>query len=495
MAMLLMLSSSACSDFLEEEPKDLLTPSLFPASENDVVQLMGGVLTRMGRGVYYDRGLWDVIAAGSDHVTGRFEPGNPRGDLEHYTFLTDNQFILDVWQTNYFNINAMNQILAAIEGKEDNWVPGYRGAALTLRAFSYFNLVRLYGDIPVITEPITDLQSGIDIARSPVAEVYSQIEQDLLEAEDLLDGVDLGRDGLPTVGFAKTLLATVYLTMAGFPLQDESKWALAAAKAAEVKASGTYSLVRPYSDLWLLENENGPEHIFSIQYTLGGSNDTRSLITARTRPRVVGSLPGFGQFYGDLDLFNKFSSDDERLFVSMDTTLVSTETNDPTSPPRTYSFREWGRIERERVPRINKYFDSGRPPEQWFEFSRRTATNQVVFRYAEALLILAEAENEANSGPTPAAYEAINEVRDRAGLAPLSGLSESDFRDAVRLERELELCFELKRRYDLVRYGTFFDVMSQDEFAVDGIQPHNVLYPIPENEISINPNLTQNDGY
>ncbi|SHG90379.1 RagB/SusD family nutrient uptake outer membrane protein [Flagellimonas flava] len=493
---ILIVLSSACSDFLEEEPKDFLSPDNFPNTQNDVIQLIGGVQTRFGRNDYYDRDLWDVVGYGADHVTSRFLPGNIRGDMEHYTFLTDNPRILSLWETNYFGINAMNQILQALEGRDEGWIPGYRGAALSFRALFYFHLVQLFGDLPIVTEPISDLGSGLEVGRSPVAEVYALIENDLLEAESLLEGVDFGRPGLPTVGFAKTLLANVYLTMAGFPLEDDSKWALAAAKAKEVKASGTYSLVRPFSDLWLIANENGPEHIFSTQRDMAESS-LQAFFPARTRPNFIGYQSGTSNYNGDWGLYNKYSDEDLRRSASFDTIIVSTETASVDSPVRIWNYTEFngGTNPKETRPYSLKYFDSGRPYNEFRNFGRRQPTNFPIYRYAEVLLFIAEADNEANNGPTQDAYDAINEVRDRAGLAPLSGLGQDEFRDAVRLERELELNFELKRRFDLVRYGIFYEVMSQEEFAEDGIQPHHVLYPIPANELSVNPSLEQNPGY
>ncbi len=492
---MILLLVTACSDFLEEEPKDFLTPATFPSSENDVLQIMGGVLDRQADNAYYGRFFLEVVGFGADHGNSKFLPGNERGDLDHYTFLNDSDPILSVWQTNYFTVNAMNQIMEALEGRDEEWIPGYRGAALTLRALAYFHLVQLFGDVPLVTESISNVESGLDVTRTPILEVYAQIIQDLTEAETLMAGVDLGRPGLPTEGLTKTVLAHVYLTMAGSPVQDQSMWALAAAKAKEIKDMGVYSLVRPYSDLWLIANENGPEHIFSTQRDMTDSG-TRTVVNAFTRPNFIGYQSGFAQFIGSLDLFNKFTTGDERQLVSLDTVILSTETGSNTSPPRVYNYLEFnqGRNPKEQRPFTRKFFDSGRDYNAWRDFGRRAPNNFPIYRYAEVLLMIAEAENEAN-GPTTDAYEAINEIRDRAGLPPLAGLSQEEFRDAVWLERELELCYELKRRFDLVRWGTFFEVMSQDEFAQDGIAPHKVLYPIPASEIIINPNLTQNDGY
>ena len=124
----------------------------------------------------------------------------------------------------------------------------------------------------------------------------------------------------------------------------------------------------------------------------------------------------------------------------------------------------------------------------------RTDLNWPIYRYAEVLLLFAEAENEAN-GPTADAYSAINQVRARAKLPPLAGLSQDQFRDAVHQERSCELAFESKRLFDLKRWGTFYSVLSQDAVAKLGIQPFMVFLPIPQREIDLDPALGQNTGW
>ena len=124
----------------------------------------------------------------------------------------------------------------------------------------------------------------------------------------------------------------------------------------------------------------------------------------------------------------------------------------------------------------------------------RTDLNWPIYRYAEVLLLFAEAENEAN-GPTADAYSAINQVRARAKLPLLAGLSQDQFRDAVHQERSWELAFESKRLFDLKRWGTFYSVLSQDAVAKIGVQSFMVFLPIPQREIDLDPALGQNTGW
>ncbi|MEX2403687.1 MAG: RagB/SusD family nutrient uptake outer membrane protein, partial [Balneolales bacterium] len=144
-------------------------------------------------------------------------------------------------------------------------------------------------------------------------------------------------------------------------------------------------------------------------------------------------------------------------------------------------------------PYLKKWTDIGR--DNLAERGNNTDTQIPIYRYAEILLFIAEAENEANSGPTPEAYLAINEVRERAGIDPLSGLGQEQFREAVRKEREFELAFELKRFYDIKRWDIFMEVFTEYPNSQGNVQEHHVYYPIPQREIQLNPGLGPNEGY
>lgn len=480
----------SCDSYLEEDSTEV-SPDNFPTTEGDVLALFGPSLNHLhNSGGYFERALMFLNEVGADNAGTRRAIGDARGDMNFYTFTTDNGEIARAWREMYQGINEMNFIITKLEVLDESWTPPYIGAAKAWRAYLYSDLVQLYGDVPLLTVPISTIEDSEGTVRAPAAEVFDQIIADLQDAETLLQGHQWDIDGLPGEAFAKTALARVYMTMAGFPTNDAGKWALAAAKAKEVKALGQYRLIDPYADLWLLENRNNQEIILSGQRSLE-AGDTRSLLNSRTRPRDRSNLEGTGDFNSNIEFYNKFSPDDIRRDVS-----VALFTVDSTVVPFDTTFYQdiRGGNSREAHPHYRKYWDSDRAPEEWRDQSRRNSNNVPVFRYAEVLLIIAEADNEAN-GPTGDAYEAINELRGRAGLPPLGGLSQGQFRDSVRLERELELCMEGKRRFDLVRWGTFLEVMEQDEFAGPNVQPHHVLFPIPQNERRLNNKITQNPGY
>ncbi len=488
--LILWMIPISCDDYLEEESTQL-SPDNFPTTEGDILALFGPSFNHLhNSGGYFERALMWLGEVAADNAGTRRNVGDDRGDMNFYTFSTNNGEVNRAWRELYQGINEMNFIVASLEGSEELWSPPYLGAAKAWRAYLYSDLVQLYGNVPLLLRPVQNTEEPQRIERTPVREVYDAIIQDLQQAEILLQGFVWDIEGMPGEAFAKLALARVYMTMAGEPLEDIDKWALATAKAKEVRDLGQHGLVRPYSDLWLLENKNNEEIILAGQRTLDGPN-TRSLINNRTRPRDRSNIEGAGDFNANIEFYNKFSANDLRRDVS-----VALFTVDPTvDPPDTTFYQDIrGGNEREAHPHYSKYWDSDRRPEEWFEQARRNSNAIPVLRYAEALLILAETENEA-SGPTGEAYDAINEVRDRAGLGPLGGLTQEQFRDSVRLERELELCMEGKRRFDLIRWGTFLEVMAQDQFAGANVQPFHVLFPIPLNETRLNPKISQNPGY
>ncbi|MDX9880474.1 MAG: RagB/SusD family nutrient uptake outer membrane protein [Prolixibacteraceae bacterium] len=476
-----------CSDFLEEDPKSILSPTSYPNSEADVRQIFGGVHSII---VGLTNARWHIIVTGSDEGISRMLPGESRGDLDHYAFQIDNGFFLDIWQSEYQVINSMNLIIDRLESLDENWVNPYIGAAQALRAFMYFDLVRLFGKIPLIVIPSSEI-ALFEVEREEISVVYDQIILDLTNAETNLSGHQWDIPIMPTIGFAKSMLAKVYMTMAGNPLNDATKWALASSKAKEVVDLNIYQLVKPYSDLFLIANENGPEHIFSAQISVDGPN--RQLLNLNFRPRNIGLQRGNGQAATTIQFYQEFSADDIRRDVSILTGVLST-TGNSGGAPKTYTYPTWGGSAKERTPHIKKYFDTNRPYENWMEFDRSSGNNFPILRFADVLLTLAESENEAN-GPTDLAYNALNQIRDRAGLSPLSGLSQSEFRNAVRDDRKKELCFEAHRRFDLVRWGTFFSVMSADPYAGPNVKPHHELLPIPLLELNVNPGLGQNPNY
>ncbi|WP_185154039.1 RagB/SusD family nutrient uptake outer membrane protein [Fulvivirga sp. M361] len=486
---LLVISLLSCSDFLEEDPQSLLSPGTFPSSPSDAELFLNGIGDDdLNSGFYFDESFFQLAQGSSDESTSD-DSDNSRFDIDHYTFLTNNRHVLDVYQASFRVINEANTLIGAIEGQE--WAPRYLGGARFYRAWMYFNLVRLYGgNLPLVDKPTESLDASFQPVRD-VEAIYRFIESDLLFAEANAPASWTGSsavpdDGRPTSGAAKTMLAKLYLTWAGWPIKDNSRWEMAASKAREVIDMGLYSLVTDFSELWThwgTPQETTMENILSFHYV----NQAPTRITRHFRPNEFGGgSRGTGRFLASEVTLNQFSDADSRKAATF-----ITEFDKGGGNIITYTDNWGGNNELAGEPVCIKYdVDNS----TYSGLNRASAANINIFRYAEVLLILAEADNEANGGPTARAYDAINQVRVRANMPELSGLSQNAFRDAVRDEWTFELAYEAKRRFNLVRWELFDSVMSADARASDGYQPHMIYYPLPELEIGLT-GWQQTEGY
>ncbi|MEQ9441780.1 MAG: RagB/SusD family nutrient uptake outer membrane protein [Cyclobacteriaceae bacterium] len=465
----LLLCLFSCNS-LEEEPQDFLSPNNYfnNAAEADAVLI--GAYNKLTNWDYYGRAFYNIVGlASDDEIVGNYNTPR-RVEIDFFTLGPDNGEIPKVWNQGYESILACNMVLDQLPNIDDNaeQLAQIEGQALFIRALNYFNLVRIYGAVPLVTGSNLDLQSVGDKSRDPIEAVYAQIEMDLEMAEDKLPlrwaDSEVGR---ATRGAAKTLFSKVLLT--------EKKWPEAAAKAKEVIDLNEYILIPDYADLWLVANENGPEHIFSIQSKALVNVPGR--LTLQLLPISAG---GNGNVLPEVDLFNTFSDEDYRKEISFMTRFTDDDGN-------VVPYQEWSVPQ----PHIGKYKDAGEPNNL---SGGDTNTNWPVFRYAEVLLIYAEALNEANGGPTPEAYEAINQIRTRAQLANIQpGLDQLTFRKAVLDERRFELCFEGKRWFDLVRWDMMVETLSESR---PNVKEFHQLFPIPLSEIDVSGGaLEQNPGY
>ncbi|MFC5412771.1 RagB/SusD family nutrient uptake outer membrane protein [Larkinella bovis] len=461
LTVLLVWLVSSCQ-FLDENPQDFLAPANFYKTEADAVAAVNAVYSHLSTGSYYGGHFWRMGDLASDLLDDGAVSRTETLELNTYTVASTNDILSEFWQRLYVAINQANAAIGRVPGTT---MDANRKARLVaevrfLRALFYFDLVKAFGDIPLITEETTSL-NDLAVARRPATEIYKQIIQDLQEAEKALPvsyaAADMGR---VTKGAAQALLAKVYLFT--------KDYAAAAQKAQEVVQSGTYSLVPNYADLWPAEKENGPEHIFSVQYRAGvvGSNFNETFGVRGGKAPITG---GSGAFV-------------KKTFIA------SYETGDvrkESSIKDSYTFSDGSKATFQ--PHVWKYFNpNGTTPSN-------TDTNWPVIRYADVLLMLAEARNEVG-GPTADAYAPINQVRSRAKLGALpAGLTKDQFRDAVLRERGWELSFEGHRRYDLIRMNKLQENLRKAGINVT-VPKHN-LYPIPQRELDTNRELQQNTGY
>lgn len=466
-----------CSIDLDETPPSLLSPNTFYNSESEFEAALAGTF----RPLYAEWAGFDyayplIMTSGAEDVR---SDASIFKNLDRLNAHGNDQSIINVWRQLYQSISNANAIIGNLEGADaisEKRLQEIEGQAKFIRAFCFFYLVRWFGEVQLTTfENQNDIEN---VKQSTVAEIYAAIISDLKVAETNLPErfSDYGR---PTRGAAKALLSKVYLTMAGWPLEDTSKYALARDKAKEVMDSGTYSLVSHFADLWKEANKFNSEFIFAFYGSTASQGFSGSHMHTASRHWGNGE-GGWGDFYSETRFYEAFP-DGPRKDASF-TSVFSDGT----------TFEEAG-----VQPHIAKYRDAG------VSNPSKELNGQgfnVQLRYADVLLIYAEAANMAASGPSSEAYAAINQVRRRAqGVAIDSpdsavdlpdGLSQPEFDTAVLEERNWELAFEMNRWFDLVRKKKVVEANT----GVHSVGSERRLLPKPAAQL-IPGVLEQNPGY
>lgn len=403
---------------------------------------------------------------------------------------SDNAYGETYWWSHYRGIANANIAIAHIPDIQMNEDEKNRllGEARFLRAYYYYYLVRIFGDIPIILDPIDLTSEELEPHRKSIAEVYEVIVDDLTWAEDRSGLPYTGSDGRVTMGAIQSLSASVYLTMAGYPLEGGDEfYRMARDKAAEVINSGAYILFDFYADLKDEDKENTGEHIFMTQFDADIANHDGLQVFIIPYNQGV----------------SVFSSETGGIFAQREF-VDSYEEGDLRAQEKQFYFREFSRAtDRDTPYDMGAYYLY-----KWFDDEAHltngvSGMNWPLLRYAEVLLIYAEAENEVENGPSSASYAALNQLRQRAELEELSGLSQNEFREAVWKEKWHELSYENKTWFDMIRIRKAFNVNTGEfeEFVghqfVYGpiLSEREFLFPIPTSEIRNNQNLTQNPGY
>ncbi|MBL7697804.1 MAG: RagB/SusD family nutrient uptake outer membrane protein [Chitinophagaceae bacterium] len=456
---ILVVAAGSCKK-LQEDPKSIITPDTY---YNTIDQVQSALVAAQSH-------LWDQFKGyQEDMFLFNQDDQITRGNLE-----IPEDYASTIWAAHYAALLNINQAIASLNkgltntGQEQ--MDQVMAQAKFLRAFNYFMLVREFGGVPLLTDETPDL-FGTPVARSSIEEVYAQIIADFTAAIGKLPVSYEDPDrGLPTRDAAKGLLAKAYLTMATYPLNKTEYYANAAQLAGEIIADGNYSLVPDIKDLFSAATKYGPEMMWSFN-----SNN----VDLGPDPRLWSDMQGFGTICAE----------------------PAWEQAYPPSP-RKDAFIE---TELDGV----KYYDLGDywPGVHKFQYdspediaSNRSIVNMPIIRFADVLLIFAEADNMANGSPTPAAVDALNKVIDRGNgyvpntadpLATLS-MSKEEFDTKVIEERNYELCFEMDRWFDLVRKRILEEKTLPD--YVINFTEDDYLWPIPSVDVRVN-KLEQNPGY
>ncbi|MDR1865384.1 MAG: RagB/SusD family nutrient uptake outer membrane protein [Bacteroidales bacterium] len=478
-----LISLSSCVD-LEEALESKQSADTFYRNEADAVSAVNAIYRGLNSGT--GQTLYNsLMQIGMEMATDDYEAG-PRARNPHVRAISglthdpSNDRMQELWRQSYDAIHRANVAIDRIEQiSPDNISESIRrrtvGEAKFLRALNYFNLVRWFGGVPLQLHEAGSLTpEALYVEAATETQVYEQIIQDLKDAEALpapaeYDAQDAGR---ATAGAAKSLLAKVYLT--------QRDWENARKKSEEVIGLGWYDLFDDFADVFNVATKNGKEHIFSVQFK-GYANFVGNCMAGRSAP-TSDEIPGVNGDYADAlhiegGLFASFNDFDKRKKVTFVTEMISP------SDGQLYTLE---------IPHIHKYYDPAAVGDQYNSSSK----NLPVIRYAELLLIYAEALNEENSAPTDEAYAAIDRVRVRAGLPKLKdgspNLTAEQFRDSVFQERRKELVFEYQRWFDLSRRGADYYVKTLKAAGKNSAAPRHVRFPVPQRELDLNPILKQN---
>lgn len=469
---------------LDEVPESVISPANFYKTEADFLAAINGAIKPLfsGYGAFdFNNAL--LLSGGAEDVTSRPTAPSLKAYDEFKPDVNGSQAATE-WTLLYKSINACNLITSRIDqatGLGTDKRNSLEGQARYVRALDYFHLVRWFGEIPIITAE--NQINAANVGQSPVEEVYARIVEDLKAAETMLPA-SFAEKGRPTMGAAKTLLAEVYLTMAGWPLKDVSKYPLARDKAKEVMDMNVYALETNFADLWKVSNKlTNKEFIFMFNGVSTATYVEGSHLHVASRPGEEG---GWDDMMSEARFFKAFPNG-PRKDASFHTVF-----ND--AAHTTWEKSNIGQ------PYIAKYRDAGAAATT----NGPVASNDgdgffVLNRYSEVLLIYAEAANMAEGKPSAAALDAINQVRRRASgnnqaLYPdlTTAMTQKAFDDSVIAERAWELAFENKRWFDLVRKEL---VVKVNKDLYPAVSEKNMLVPKPQKEIDLIKGLKQNPGY
>jgi len=496
--------STGCTKFLDENDPSNLTPNNFYSIPEHAEAAIAAVYADL-RLLYGPAGIfssnWQLFEAVTGTSTTESAENTNLNNLYSLVYDGYNLHVVQVWNAYYRIIAQANLVIAnvpQITPMDEVQKSKILGEAYFLRAWAYFSLVRMWGDIPLITEPQTASSENFMPERASQDAVYQLIVDDLLLAEAAgLPWTD--PSGRVSMAAVKAELSRVYLTMAGYPLQKGSTYYQQAAdKAYEVitYANGhpqDIDLFTSYADLRDVSKENQLELLFSVQFQDNVEGNPLNNYLPNGKPVTV-----FGGWTGTsvptLSFYESFEPGDLRTVDRHGFFYTNYYTNGN------------GALFNLGSPYIFKYFNTTAFGTDGVPGTGRNDLNVMQIRYAEVLLLYAEAKNEA-SGPDQTAYDAMKRIRDRAELTTpsLGTYTQESFREAIWRERWHELCYEGITWFDMVRLRKVYneDTNGFDDFvghinksSNQPLQQKHLLFPLPTQERLNNPNLgNDNPGY
>lgn len=500
-----LLGYSGCTDFLAEQAPSNLTPESFYTIPDHAEAALASVyadLRFMGGGAGIFSSNWQLLEAMTGTSTTETAQNSDLNNLYGLVHDGNTIHVVNYWNGLFKIIAQANQVIAKvppITPMPEVQKKKILGEARFLRAYAYFTAVRLWGDIPLITNPQTASSEDFSPKRSSQEDIYKLIVEDLLAAEAAgLPWMD--QSGRVNLAAVKAQLARVYLTMAGFPLsKGASHYKLAADKAKEVidyanANPGTINLFSTYEDTRRESLKNRVEHLFMLQYNAVVEQNPMGNMFPNFKPVTFNGPGGTGSTVPTLAFYQSYEPGDLR-----------TKDQDGYFYTTYFTNGSGARFEL-GAPYIFKHFNRVANGTSGVPGSRANNLNVPQIRYAEVLLLFAESQNEVG-GPTQDAYNAFKRIRDRAQLTTpaLGTYTQNSFREAVWKERWHELCYEQITWFDMVRLRKVFNEKTKgfDNFvghvnlsSNQPLQSKHLLLPLGKQEMLNNPNLRpQNPGY
>ncbi|HEY0778562.1 MAG TPA: RagB/SusD family nutrient uptake outer membrane protein [Gemmatirosa sp.] len=549
------LGLAGCKDAtsLHETAQTFISPDRYYKSDAEASAAVNGAYAPlMSWNGWKSPAQFSVMCDDNEMTCWNWMAGGWSGNQGGQWYMQDNS----VYIGDYQMIERANEVLANVPGSSGISAAEKKlasGQAYFIRGYAYFDLVRRYGGVPIRTKAYVPDPNNGALARSDPATVWQQAASDLRQATTMLPATysNPNGQGLPRLATAWGLLAKVYLHMAG---DEATGTALAANKAAYLDSARSaaqqemgdpsVSLESNYMSLYDINKQNtSPEILFAVQGAAVNNNGSQipAYLTPAGDCTLVGGC-GDGFLSIREDFYRGFERGDVRVAPNTAVAMSWEYTRSAAGKIRVLQTDSLAKLKAAGLVVKDTAFSSGSWTEgcaafgtnldsmtikdpssgmtstavygvsrpfyslkyvdpQHLSSDQAAANNFIILRHADVLLVFAEAENEVN-GPTAAAYSAINQVRARAGLAPLAGLGQAQFRQAVWTEREHELYAEFQARFDLVREGRWLTVMNAPspiaDLATGACRPRQAfqkLQNIPSRELAANPLMTQNPGY
>ncbi|MBC7890623.1 MAG: RagB/SusD family nutrient uptake outer membrane protein [Sphingobacteriaceae bacterium] len=471
----LLLFAAGCKEsFLEQVPLSERSEINFYKTTADFNNAVIGVYATLKNPGLYGNGsgaifsMAEIISDNTDLGVTRQGVNASLFEIDDYLITISNATVGTAWTGYYLGIARANAILDRLptapvpQASKDR----FEGEAKFMRAMFYFNLVRFFGDVQLVTAEITSPYGANTLTRSPASQVYELIVSDLKAAEEKLPAtIAAAEAGRASRWAAKSLLGKVQLTL--------KQYDAAAAKLKEVIDSKAHELLPVYANVFAPTTSfvANKEVLFAVQFVSGqigqGSDMWSNWAPFNAGTVLLGTGGGGGGGFNrpTADLAKSYEAGDVRKDASLLTTYKNAQGKD-VADAYVVKFRQQGAL--------NADSDVDFP----------------ILRYADVLLMYAEALNE--QGKAPEAVPFLNQIRKRAGLADKAALSQAEMRLALEQERRVELAFENHRWFDLLRTDRYLTVLAGKGLKVLAYQK---VYPVPLREIDLNKTLTQNSGY